>query len=73
MRRSTRQETYAEQAPDIELTRLESPIADSPANGLTWAYPEGGREGWMCLLGSSLIMFPSFGFQTSGKVIIALP
>lgn len=31
------------------------------------AFPEGGREAWTCLLGSSLMMFPSFGFQTASE------
>ncbi|KAB8199768.1 major facilitator superfamily domain-containing protein [Aspergillus parasiticus] len=29
------------------------------------AFPDGGREAWTCLLGSFLMMFPSFGFQTA--------
>ncbi|KAL4881764.1 major facilitator superfamily domain-containing protein, partial [Aspergillus karnatakaensis] len=38
---------------------------DVPSEGVSYAYPEGGREAWLCLLGSALIMFPSFGFQTA--------
>ncbi|KAL3476634.1 major facilitator superfamily domain-containing protein [Aspergillus californicus] len=36
-----------------------------PTEGVSYAYPEGGREAWLCLLGSALMMFPSFGFQTA--------
>ncbi|KAK9493005.1 hypothetical protein V1508DRAFT_417081 [Lipomyces doorenjongii] len=28
-------------------------------------YPGGGKEAWRCLLGSFLLMIPSFGFQTA--------
>ncbi|KAL2841000.1 MFS general substrate transporter [Aspergillus pseudoustus] len=38
---------------------------DAPTEGASLAYPDGGREAWTCLLGSALIMFPSFGFQTA--------
>jgi hypothetical protein len=37
---------------------------------VSWAYPEGGWEAWTCLLGSFLMMFPSFGFQTAGILFI---
>ncbi|KAL2869571.1 putative MFS monocarboxylate transporter [Aspergillus lucknowensis] len=43
--------------------RSDSP--EAPTEGVSWAYPEGGREAWMCLLGSAVMMFPSFGFQTA--------
>ncbi|KAL4756796.1 putative MFS monocarboxylate transporter [Aspergillus foveolatus] len=43
--------------------------SDSPnptqSHGVSWAFPEGGRQAWTCLLGSCLLMFPSFGFQTA--------
>lgn len=59
MRRSTRPTAH-------ELTDLtiapESPDPDAP---VSLAFPEGGREAWTCLLGSSLMLFPSFGFQTA--------
>ncbi|KAL4769347.1 major facilitator superfamily domain-containing protein [Aspergillus nidulans var. acristatus] len=35
------------------------------SHGVSWAFPEGGRQAWTCLLGSCLLMFPSFGFQTA--------
>ncbi|KAF9887524.1 hypothetical protein FE257_010102 [Aspergillus nanangensis] len=39
---------------------------DAPAQSeVSLAFPEGGRDGWACLLGSALMMFPSFGFQTA--------
>ncbi|KAH2115640.1 hypothetical protein KXW65_002373 [Aspergillus fumigatus] len=42
------------------------PDGDMQTEGrVSWAYPEGGWEAWTCLLGSSLMMFPSFGFQTA--------
>jgi hypothetical protein len=31
------------------------------------AFPEDTWAAWTCLLGSFLMMFPSFGFQTAGK------
>ncbi|KAJ5826585.1 hypothetical protein N7447_003348 [Penicillium robsamsonii] len=41
-------------------------VLDNPADGdVSLAFPEGGREAWVCLLGSCLMMFPSFGFQTA--------
>ncbi|CEL10141.1 Putative Monocarboxylate permease homologue, mch4 [Aspergillus calidoustus] len=48
---------------DVFTARGDSP--DAPTEGVSLAYPEGGREAWTCLLGSALIMFPSFGFQAS--------
>jgi hypothetical protein len=50
---------------DTSINRDDS--ADAPTEGVSLAYPEGGREAWTCLLGSALIMFPSFGFQASSK------
>ena len=64
MRRSTRPSGH-------ELTELNM-NATGPDNsdvGVSLAFPEGGREAWTCLLGSALLMFPSFGFQTAGKLI----
>ncbi|RAL08794.1 putative MFS monocarboxylate transporter [Aspergillus homomorphus CBS 101889] len=44
----------------------ESAASDDAATGaVSLAYPEGGRDAWCCLVGSALIMFPSFGFQTA--------
>ncbi|PYH46828.1 putative MFS monocarboxylate transporter [Aspergillus saccharolyticus JOP 1030-1] len=37
----------------------------APTGAVSLAFPEGGRDAWTCLLGSFLIMFPSFGFQTA--------
>lgn len=59
MRRSTR--PFAHELTDIDNT-IASPDADTV---VSLAFPEGGREAWTCLLGSSLMMFPSFGFQTA--------
>ncbi|OJJ53508.1 hypothetical protein ASPSYDRAFT_36443 [Aspergillus sydowii CBS 593.65] len=42
---------------------LDESSAREPSEGVSHAYPEGGREAWMCLLGSALMVFPSFGFQ----------
>lgn len=50
-----------------ELTNFESTSPDDSADGVSLAFPEGGLEGWTCLFGSCLLMFPSFGFQTAGK------
>lgn len=55
---------------DLELTNINDsgPSSGNLANNEpSWAFPEGGLGGWMCLLGSFLMMFPSFGFQTAGK------
>jgi hypothetical protein len=34
------------------------------------AFPENSWGAWSCLVGSFLMMFPSFGFQTAGKKIV---
>ncbi|KAL4735849.1 major facilitator superfamily domain-containing protein [Aspergillus similis] len=57
MSRSTQPAFEAELAP-------ESPDP-TQTYGVSWAFPEGGRQAWTCLLGSCLLMFPSFGFQTA--------
>ncbi|CAI7648342.1 unnamed protein product [Penicillium manginii] len=59
--RSQAQET------DFELAGLNAgsenqPLADT---AVSLAFPDGGKEAWTCLLGSALILFPSFGFQTA--------
>ncbi|PKX99079.1 putative MFS monocarboxylate transporter [Aspergillus novofumigatus IBT 16806] len=68
MHRSSSAEIY-EIAPihhDQPTNPLAEPDGDMQTEGrVSWAYPEGGWEAWTCLLGSSLIMFPSFGFQTA--------
>lgn len=46
---------------------LDESSAREPSEGVSHAYPEGGREAWMCLLGSALMVFPSFGFQAGSK------
>ena len=54
---------------DFELTRDpdDVPSAETPANsGVSLAFPEGGLEAWTCVLGSFMLMLPSFGFQTAG-------
>ncbi|KAL5046185.1 hypothetical protein BDW71DRAFT_182286 [Aspergillus fruticulosus] len=52
-----------QQAFEAELV----PESQNPAqtHGVSWAFPEGGWQAWTCLLGSCLLMFPSFGFQTA--------
>lgn len=46
----------------------ESAALENPADGdVNLVFPEGGRDAWVCLLGSCLMMFPSFGFQTAGE------
>lgn len=63
MRRSSR--LAGHEAPESNA-ELET-VSRSPTNeGVSLAVPEGGREAWICLLGSSLMIFPSFGFQTAG-------
>lgn len=49
---------------------LDESSTREPAEGVSHAYPEGGREAWMCLFGSALMMFPSFGFQAASKSAI---
>ena len=66
MRRSAQPTNYEL----TELTRdLDAATENSADGGVSLAFPEGGQEAWTCLLGSSLMMFPSFGFQTAGKKI----
>lgn len=59
MRRSARPSGH-------ELTDLDAP-PEAP-DVVSVAFPEGGAEAWTCLLGSSLMMFPSFGFQTASML-----
>ncbi|KAJ5155284.1 MFS monocarboxylate transporter [Penicillium capsulatum] len=56
MRRAAHPETH-------ELAEIVGP--ENPDAGVSLAFPEGGRDAWTCLLGSALLMFPSFGFQTA--------
>lgn len=60
MRRSTRSSTH-------ELAEANATVPEDSDVGVSLAFPEGGREAWICLLGSALLMFPSFGFQTAGE------
>lgn len=62
MRRSTRPSTY-------ELSEVDATVSENTDVGVSLAFPEGGRDAWTCLLGSALLMFPSFGFQTAGERI----
>ncbi|KAL3704008.1 hypothetical protein TMatcc_009698 [Talaromyces marneffei ATCC 18224] len=48
-----------------EILTLEPTSPEEATEGVSLAFPEGGREGWTCLLGSCLLMFPSFGFQSA--------
>ncbi|KAL4974474.1 major facilitator superfamily domain-containing protein [Aspergillus desertorum] len=52
-----------QQAFEAELVSESQNLAQT--HGVSWAFPEGGRQAWACLLGSCLLMFPSFGFQTA--------
>lgn len=54
-----------------EILTLEPTSPEEATEGVSLAFPEGGREGWTCLLGSCLLMFPSFGFQSAGKIVAA--
>ena len=64
MRRSSHAATHGSVEYNTEL----EVVLESPADGeVSLAFPEGGREAWICLIGSSLMMFPSFGFQTAGE------
>lgn len=49
---------------DHELAELNA-ASENPDTGVSLAFPDGGKEAWTCLLGSALMMFPSFGFQTA--------
>ncbi|GIC85399.1 putative MFS monocarboxylate transporter [Aspergillus udagawae] len=68
MQQSSSAETY-DMRPirhDQPTNQLVAQDGDTQTEGrVSWAYPEGGREAWTCLLGSFLMMFPSFGFQTA--------
>lgn len=64
MLRSTR--SSALELTEIDFDAPATPDADA---AVSLAFPEGGRDAWTCLLGSSLILFPSFGFQTASKYI----
>ncbi|OJJ98560.1 hypothetical protein ASPACDRAFT_31478 [Aspergillus aculeatus ATCC 16872] len=48
---------------ESELASLGTDHAEP--NVVSTAFPDGGRKAWACLLGSCLLMFPSFGFQTA--------
>lgn len=55
------------QETDHELASL-NVASENPDAGVSLAFPDGGKEAWTCLLGSALMMFPSFGFQTASKL-----
>ncbi|OQE40168.1 hypothetical protein PENCOP_c006G05774 [Penicillium coprophilum] len=62
MHRSNRPTTHRSGDNRAELDA----VLEDPADGdVSLAFPEGGRDAWGCLLGSCLMMFPSFGFQTA--------
>lgn len=46
---------------------LEAALENPADTDVSLSFPEGGRDAWVCLLGSCLMMFPSFGFQTAGE------
>lgn len=62
MRRSSRITTARETDDTVELEA----VPENPDVEVSLTFPEGGREAWICLTGSFLMMFPSFGFQTAG-------
>ncbi|KAE8395818.1 major facilitator superfamily domain-containing protein [Aspergillus alliaceus] len=66
MRRFSRQENF-ELASDLNVRSAasEPPAETLDESRVASAFPDGGREAWTCLLGSFLMMFPSFGFQTA--------
>ena len=49
---------------DQELAELNL-ASQNPDAEICLAFPDGGKEAWTCLLGSALMMFPSFGFQVA--------
>ncbi|PYI08347.1 MFS general substrate transporter [Aspergillus sclerotiicarbonarius CBS 121057] len=60
------EKTTPDSALDAELgSEASDGSSENPTTGVSWAFPEGGRQAWTCLLGSCLLMFPSFGFQTA--------
>ncbi|CAG8220038.1 unnamed protein product [Penicillium salamii] len=61
MRRSSRITTARETDDTVELEA----VPENPDVEVSLTFPEGGREAWICLTGSFLMMFPSFGFQTA--------
>ncbi|CAI7563810.1 MFS monocarboxylate transporter [Penicillium manginii] len=68
MRRSTVPEPRAplnqQQISDKSAeTRQDPPLSEDEDDQDT--FPENSRQAWTCLLGSFLMMFPSFGFQTA--------
>lgn len=75
MRRSARQDAF-EPSQELELrSSTDDYLTEQPVDGpgVSLAFPEGGREAWMCLLGSLLIMFPSFGFEAAGTSTLSYP
>ncbi|KAE8378254.1 major facilitator superfamily domain-containing protein [Aspergillus bertholletiae] len=68
MRRQVQQESCDNTASETELGLGPCDPSSENAtntNGVSLAFPEGGSQAWACLLGSCLLMFPSFGFQTA--------
>lgn len=63
MHRSSRLASNGDTDNAVELEA----VPENPDAEVSLAFPEGGREAWICLAGSFLMMFPSFGFQTAGK------
>ena len=53
-------------APTEETQGIELGEVPTSGTGVSVAFTEGGPLAWKCLLGSFLLMFPSFGFQTAG-------
>lgn len=64
MREATRPATY--ELDNLEIA-LDAAAPENPDATVSLAFPEGGRDAWTCLLGSALLMFPSFGFQTASQ------
>lgn len=49
-----------------KLSEFDLPV-ESQQRGDKDVFPEDSWAAWSCLLGSFLMMFPSFGFQTAGN------
>jgi hypothetical protein len=55
---------------DADKSSESNPIRETEGGDDKDAFPENSWAAWSCLLGSYLMMFPSFGFQTAGKELV---
>lgn len=53
----------------IALEELNHDHAPAVVEPDEWTYPEGGLEAWKCVLGSFMLMVPSFGFLIAGEQV----